>query len=267
MTDYSRTLIVVLAAVSFCSLSYAQSMRLSADRVYGKDDFKSVYYGRNNVIFKQSDQSVTQYYAPQLGEVTRVDIINPLKIIVFYEQTQHVVVLDNRMNEIQRFSLAELIPGSYVTYVGLAGERRLWIYNANTLTLDLYDYVNNRRILSTPPISDNVTTATSDFNFCYLLTDDQLLMFNIYGSLTDTRNISGKEIITDHDLIGVFHEGNFTFFKRTKDNRLGDLQLTWDEKLSAHLASEDVTDFFLRHNILYLYHENQLVPYQLSQSK
>jgi hypothetical protein len=247
--------------------TYAQTQQLSADRLYGKDDFRSVYYGKNNVVYKLSDKGIMQYYAPQLGEVTSVDIINPLKIILFYEQTQQVVVLDNRLNEIQRLPLAELIPGSYVTYVGLAGERRLWIYNSNTLTLDLYDYINNRRILRTPPISGNVTTAASDFNFCYLLTDNELLMFNIYGSLMDKKKISGEKIIIDHDLIGVFHKDSFTFFKRTKVNRLDRLQLNYDEELKAKIGVGAFTDFFLRQNILYLYHEKQLVPYELSQSE
>jgi hypothetical protein len=37
-----------------------------------------------------------------LGKITKVDLQNPLKIVLFYENFNTVVTLDNQLNEIQK---------------------------------------------------------------------------------------------------------------------------------------------------------------------
>jgi hypothetical protein len=82
-----------------------KGFRLTADSFYGVDDFEAIYYGVNSAFIKKKGEKIQQFYDVQLGDLTEVDLINPLNILLFYKDTQTVVLLDNRLNEKQRISL------------------------------------------------------------------------------------------------------------------------------------------------------------------
>nr|WP_152556284.1 hypothetical protein [Nonlabens ulvanivorans] len=72
-------------------ISTDNSISLSCDSFYGVDDFESIYYSTDNVLYKKSESKRLEFFDIQLGDITSVDIINPLKILVFYRDTQTLV--------------------------------------------------------------------------------------------------------------------------------------------------------------------------------
>ena len=60
------------------------SIAINADAFVGFDGFNNCIYIKNNVLYKKIDSSILQYQNLGLGKITKVDITNTLKIIIFY---------------------------------------------------------------------------------------------------------------------------------------------------------------------------------------
>lgn len=51
---------------------------------------------------KKNNTQLWQYKNLSLGKITKIDLQNPLKIVLFYEGFNSVILLDNQLNEIQK---------------------------------------------------------------------------------------------------------------------------------------------------------------------
>ena len=83
------------------------SINLDADQFLGYDQFGFYYTIKNNVLSKTKDIQSLEYKNISLGKITKVDLQNPLKIVLFYENFNTVVMLDNQLNEIQKINFSE----------------------------------------------------------------------------------------------------------------------------------------------------------------
>ena len=63
------------------------SMAINADAFVGFDGFNNCIYIKNSVLYKKIDSSILQYQNLGMGKITKVDITNPLKIIVSVSYT------------------------------------------------------------------------------------------------------------------------------------------------------------------------------------
>jgi hypothetical protein len=64
-----------------------------------------------------------------LGKITKVDLQNPLKIVLFYESF-NVAPLDNQLNEIQKINFSSNANPIVITATGIASQNQLWVYNS-----------------------------------------------------------------------------------------------------------------------------------------
>jgi hypothetical protein len=63
------------------------------------------------------------------GKIAYIDVTNPLKILLFYEEFGTIVMLDRFLNNINSLDLRQL--GFYqVTCIGLAYDNNIWVYDA-----------------------------------------------------------------------------------------------------------------------------------------
>jgi hypothetical protein len=175
---------IVLTLTAHCFSQELAILSKNADVFYGIDDFNSLYYGKEEALFKTDARGTYRFYDIQLGAITTIDLINPLKILLFYEETQTAILLDNRLNELERIDLYQLQPYRYIDYVSLAGERRFWMHNQDENTVELYDYIDNRLIVRTPILKGKVNKLLTDYNFCHALIGDEIITYNTYGSKT-----------------------------------------------------------------------------------
>jgi hypothetical protein len=241
---------------------------LKADHFYGVDDFNNIYYSTNNVFYKtpNADNTATQpqqFYDVQLGELTTVDLINPLKILLFYRDTQTIVLLDNRLNESLRINLASLKPYRYFEFATLAGERRFWLYNMDLQRLELFDYLNDKLIWSSPVIKDKVRTMLSDYNYCHLITDKGIASYNNYGSRTAYLNLPNISLADyDFEELLVLQNNNYKGYKFTSDYRFEEVDLKW--KIDGQ---EPPKSLYLKNGKLYLYRHDRVSVHTTNQNK
>ena len=140
-----------------------------------------------------------------------------------------------------------------VSHVSTGNDNTIWIYNQDTSELEVYDYLNNKTRVKTLPIAENVLDITSNFNFCWLLTQDNLYCYNYFGSLVyKIPNTGYTKIKENNDNIILKRENALHFLKK---NTTIIEALNLDELL--------INQFLLTNETLYIYDSNKLHSYQL----
>ena len=140
------------------------SIRFDGDAFLGYDSFGFYYTIKNNVFSKINTRDTLEYKNISLGKITKVDLQNPLKIVLFYENFNTVIVLDNQLNETQEINFSESIIPIVATAIGIASQNQLWIYNSMNLQLGLYDYLSNNYKTISVPFTESIKSYSSDFN-------------------------------------------------------------------------------------------------------
>jgi hypothetical protein len=232
------------------------SVEIDADQVIGIDKFDNLYYINQNTIFKRTPNNETiAFQDVLLGDIEKVDILNPNKISVFYKMANTVVILDNRMTEILRHDFNNISPFRNVGFSGTSKDQGLWIYNMDTNQLELYDYRLNKSLFQTLPIDEEILELKNNFNFCYLRTPSKILIFNIYGSfigdipLKDFKHFD----LSKNNLI--LHQGNQLEFYN-KDYEL--------EK-SINFNFKGYQNLLYTFENLYIYNNKNLTTYSIEQ--
>ena len=163
-----------------------------------------------------------RYHNVLLGEISQIDVSNPLKTWVFYRDFQTVIQLDNTLNPIQKITFTN----AYVSYVGNASADRLWRVNSDSNQLELYT-IQTRKI--TPlynPFSEPVVGFSSSQEYCWVQTSSALFLFNTYGSLLQKIPFEGKHSIAfDGKVLFVENDQGWHSFAHNKDNELQFLNL------------------------------------------
>ncbi len=163
-------------------LKLVETQPLKADRFLGYDSYGNLLYELESAIYKTGPLGEFVFQDYQLGPIHSVDMINPLNVLVFYRDANTVVFLDNRLNEIERINLSTQALALNVDAATNTGNNRLWVFNVDTQQLETYNYRNQRQTIVSQPTPGEVLGMTSDFNYCYLLMEDGLHAFNVYGS-------------------------------------------------------------------------------------
>lgn len=160
---------------------------ISTERYIGTDAFGWKYTINNNVFKKTKvgESSKYNYNNIALGDIHRVDLQNPLQIVLFYKNFNSAVLLDNQLNETYRVNFSELPMPMLAEAVGLASQNRLWVYDTNTQQVGLYD-VNARTFKALiPPFNKTLQYYQSGYNYFYWADDtNSLYAVNLFGKVS-----------------------------------------------------------------------------------
>ena len=181
-----RIFLILLCSTTFLfgqDLKKEDNIPLQADEFIGVDSFNNTFFIKDMALNKTGPLGSFVFQDFQLGPIKNVDIINPLNVVVFYEATNTVLFLDNRLNEIERINFATLPEFVNVSFATNAGNNRLWIFNLDSQQLELYNYRTRRKTVVSQPFNGTFVDQTSDFNYCFVSTSTAIYAFNVYGSI------------------------------------------------------------------------------------
>lgn len=230
---------------------------LEADRFVGVDDYGSQYYIQGNTLFKKNKQNTSQYSALQLGPLSTVDILNPLKITAFYQASNTAVILDNTLSEIKRISFSNIDNFRNVSHATTANDRRLWIYNIDLQQLEIFDYNIQRIVQASRPITTSPQAMTSNFNFCWLLTSSSMSRYNNYGSLLEITPVTERQMLKQYNGHLLSWDGKAFMYKTPNQSDFQKLEI----------PKIPVKQFSLNNEILYIYDGRKVTSFQLKQAK
>jgi hypothetical protein len=230
------------------------STDLKIDKIVDIDNFETFYYLDDNIIYKQQkDGTSINYSNYQLGEITTANTFNPLKINLFYQDFNMVIVLDNRLAEIFKIDFNTVQPYKNITYVSTGFDNTLWVFNVDFQKLELYDYKTNQTRFSAVPVQSLVLDLESDYNYCWLLTENYLYQYNYFGSMISKIKNTGFTEISKSNGHLVLKKGDTLYFKH-KDR---------EEITPINLPKLLINQFLLTNETLYIYDLEKLHKYQL----
>ncbi|WP_433834941.1 hypothetical protein [Flavobacterium anhuiense] len=202
---------------SFHTLS-AQDLRINptlisqhkniSDEFLGYDAFGYSYQITNNVFSKIKGKEIFEYKNVSLGKITKVDLQNPLKIMLFYEDFNSVVLLDNQLNKMTEINFSQNATPIVVSAIGMSTQNQLWIYNTLNQQIGLFDYLKNEYKTVSIPLTEPIHYYQTDFNtFYWIDKKNNWFSCDIFGKITSL----GK--ITDFDKIAIIGPLQYLFSK------------------------------------------------------
>lgn len=233
------------------------SISLEADRFLGIDSFGAVYYTKGNVFYKKWNHQEWQFGDFILGQLSQVSILNPLKIVLFYETSNTIVLVDKYLSEIDRVNFNTTAEFKSISMVTPANDNSIWVFDTNTQQLELFNTITDKTLVTTQPINELATSIRSNFNYCWVLTPKTLLQFNIYGSLLHT--IQNEEY-TDISIINddlILHKDGGLYYRSSETEEI--------EKID--LPEIPIKQFYVTNEILYIYHQSTIYSFDLTLPK
>ena len=70
-----------------------------------------------------------------------------------------------------------------MSHISYGNDTSFWLFDSNTLQLELFDYSSSKTRVKTAPLSGEVLALESDYNYCWVLLDTELHCYNYTGSL------------------------------------------------------------------------------------
>ncbi len=177
----------------------------------GNDAFGNTYFIENNVLHKENTTDSKTYKNIQLGKITSVDILNPLKIVLFYEDFNSAVLLDNQLNETKIINFSDNPIAISAQSASTAAQNRLWVFNDLNQQIGLVNYLNNEYKTLAVPLKNSILYSQTDFNVFYWIDQE----YNWYSC-----DLFGKvkwlEKVEPFDQIQFLNDHQFIYKKSNK---------------------------------------------------
>ncbi|MBK9225015.1 MAG: hypothetical protein IPO23_11155 [Flavobacterium sp.] len=220
------TIVLLLSFPTFgqdikINASLIDTVKIEADSYIGNDSFSAYYFIKNNVFIKKTKSKIYQYKNLSLGAISKVDIQNPLNLVLFYEPFNTVILLDNQLNEIRKINLSEYSTPILATATGLAFGNRLWVYNSLSQQIGLFDFTKSEFMPITTSFEGNMKFYSSNYNYFQWIDGNQNWnSCNIYGQITNLGKIpdfDSLQLISDGDAIAIKEE--ILYYFSLKENK------------------------------------------------
>lgn len=249
--------LIVLVAFSFLHECYSQinvipmQVMVNAPKTVSFlafDAFDYCYTVDDNLFKKTKDKENWEYKNVTLGKITKVDLQNPLKIVLFYEGFNTAILLDNQLNEIQKVNFSEILAQINVTAIGTAARNQLWVYNNLNQQIGLFDYLKNEyRPLSTP-LSKKIKYYATGFNsFLWMDEEGEGYSCSLFGgieSLGKFPNADQLQIINAKQILYSLDQ-KIILLSLQKDS-------SWTST-TIHLPEKSFTKFYYEAQILAIF--------------
>ncbi len=257
-------------AVLFCFLFlFAKSMfsqetiltekinctKIQAELFLGFDNQQNFYTTKDNVLLKNHLQNHFEYKNVRLGKISSVDFQNPLQIVVFYNDFNTAILLDNQLNEIKEINFNFLSESVNVEAIALSSQNKLWFFDTISSKIGLYNLTNDALNWITTSLESPVKYYHSNYtNFYWLDTKNKLYSISIYGTIKTLGELpTFDKIQLINDEIAIYSHENQLYYYEIKNNK----------NLKIKIAENFVTNFFFADGILAIFTQNEITNYKI----
>ncbi|MGA9638236.1 hypothetical protein [Flavobacterium sp.] len=235
--------------------SIINSVSVNEKEFVGTDQYGYNYYTENAVFYKIKDKEHWEYKNVSLGALSKVNLTNPLKIVLFYENFNTIILLDNQLSETQKINFSEESTPITVSATGIASQNQLWIYNRLNQQIGFYNYLKNTYRTISTPFPEAMVFYQSDFNHFYWIDDkNNAFVCTIYGKISNL----GK--ITDFEWIEFINESQFIF---SKDNQLFLIDSKQNKKYEIDISEKCFQKCYYKDQILSIFTSEGITNYKI----
>ncbi|MBF8961662.1 hypothetical protein I0P70_00270 [Pontibacter sp. FD36] len=247
------------------TLSFSHSFPISSPATVSIDRNGSVYLmdtGRSLFMLDSTGKPFNTFSPPSRGRITAVEAWNPMKVFLFYEDRQELMLLDRFMRPIANTRLTDLGYMGNVQAATLTSDDSFWLFNESDFTLSKLDLRYQKPIIETPLdlILDkarfDVRFIREYQNMVYLLDyNGGVYVFDNLGNYKKKLPFTGVSYIA--------FKGNELYF--VKDNTLHFFDLyKLQERVLPLPADKNYLSTLISDNTLYLFTKEQADVYRMS---
>lgn len=256
MRNYFFTFLFVsfsIVAQEPIEATFMNETGIKVETIVEIDNFKTLYYIKNDVFYKKTDSKTISYNNLQLGQITSATAFNPLKINLFYKDFNTAIILDNRLAEIFKIDFNTIQPYKNISHIATCNDNTLWLFNQDTQQLEIYDYKNHVTRAKSLPIKSNVIDMKGNYNYCWLLTNNYILVYSYFGTLISKIKNEGYTSMDESDENIILKKENSLFFLKKNTKTI----------IPVALPNLLINDFLLTNETLYIYSNETLKQFQL----
>jgi hypothetical protein len=223
------------------------------------DNLGNAYIVTGSIVEKYSPEGdfLKSYSDNNLGRISLFDATNPMKLLLFYEPFQQMILLDNMLAPAGDPIQFEPMGYNQVSLLCSSHNNGTWIYNKQNSELIRFDQsfqVTNQ----TGNISQQLLTEINpDFlieqNNKVFLNDSTkgILVFDIYGTYNKTIPLKGlHHFQTDNDLIIFFKDGKLNSYNM---KTLGEGKISFPDSQVLDARTEKEKLYLLKQKSLDIY--------------
>ena len=257
--------LITLFFFTAISIAFGQNQKILASKLneittnteqfLGYDQFGYYYTIKNNIFSKIKNNETLEYKNIPLGQINKVDILNPLKIVLFYENFNTIILLDNQLNETEKINFSENQIPIIANAMGIASQNQLWIYNSLNQQIGLYDYLKKDYKTISTSFPESIKYYQSDFNNFYWIDEkSNWYSCNIFGKITKKGNIP------NFDSIEIINDNQFIF---SKDSILTLEDIERSKKFEIEILEKTFKKFSYKDQILSIFTSEGITNYKI----
>ena len=182
------------------------------------DQYGYIYHvNKDNLIkYSPSGKAIYNYSNKLLGNITQLDISNPLRPLLFYKDQGVILALDNTLSlQKSEISLNELELYQTNCISNSNFDNGIWLYD-----IDVNEIIKINHLAEVIFKSGNLSVILPEMNFpilkikeknkkLYAVTSDQVFILDQYGSLLNIIKLNAKKglIVNERSMLG--YDGYF----------------------------------------------------------
>ncbi len=234
----------------------------TAAKIANIDNFGNLFVvtPKNELLkFNAQGKFLWNYTNKTYGEITQLDVTDPLRVILYYNAFQQIVVLNNNLSEISKYSFNQN-PEVQITMIASANNNGFWVY----------DQINRELRKLTNYFVDDLKSGNLyqrngfDMQANFMLTDDQYVyindtlkgirIFDRYGNFIKTAVVYPKK---------DFEVNENQIYFTNKDSLMSYNYLSFETKKIALPETGPFQNVLLRFNRLVILGEKDLTLWAL----
>ena len=218
------------------------------------DALGTIYAIKGNSIssYNAEGQKIFSYSNPFLGDISFVDVKNPMRILLFYKDFNQIIFLSNKLSEIGSPVVLDNTGHNQVSICCSSNQNGFWIFDNQTL--QLIHLNENLEPIHKGTILQEIFKNTDETPLCLIEENDQLymslkdlgiLVFDKFGSYIKTIPIKKATRFQVKGNKLIYFSGNKLF---SFTNSLESDSLSLPEKLNLSSVSLNKDQLFGSNN-------------------
>ena len=247
---------ILLICNGLICFSQTDTIKIKASGSYFTTDaLKNIYTIDSEKITKfpvDKNYKETSYFSHDyFGKISSVDVSDPFKILIYYQEYNQIIFLDKNLSEIGNIDLSE-IEIEFSGTACLSKNKGVWVFDSEASRI-IHLNKHLKISLQTAPLSsftetdiETIQISEGNIGLVALIKDFGLLFFDEFGSYLRSLSIEKAEhfqltdnkilIKTDKDLF-IYNNKNFELNKlKTETENYKNIRIELDE---IFLSKED----------------------------